>query len=156
MKKMRKTFIIAVCTMLLLSCSIGLFRENPRKTVARELGLDVDNGYIMRQMDTHGGFLGDGCSYIEIGFRDQGIEDQVKGNTSWKKMPLDDTARTLVELIQDEDGNPLIPECTHGYYIIMDWQDETDIPMLDRYSFNYTVGLYDSDGRILHYGRFDT
>ena len=156
MNKKGKTFIILVCTMLLLSCSLGFFKENPKETIKRELELDASDGTVLKHMDNHGGFLGDGCSFISIRMKDRTVLKAIQGREEWKQLPLDETMKTLVDYIQDDDGNPLIPEFRNGYFILMDWQDETDTPILERYSLNYTVGLYDSDEDILYYGRFDT
>ena len=60
----------------------------------------------------------------------------------------------------DEEGKPLIPEIEKGYYWLKDRQAEPGMAagadILHRGSFNFSVAVYDADGRILYYGEMDT
>ena len=62
--------------------------------------------------------------------------------------------------LTDGDGHPFIPEVENGYYLLIDEQAEegkaTGADILHRASFNFTLGIYDSDADILYYFELDT
>ena len=53
-------------------------------------------------------------------------------------------------------GNPLVREIQNGYYILIDRQEDQETDILDRPSFNVTVGLYDTDTNTLYCCTLDT
>lgn len=87
-------------------------------------------------------------------------------------LPLDETAQILVygrevgnvkngPYLTGEDGTSLIPEIENGCYWLKDRQaDETgkedESDMLSRPSLNFTIAIYDSDCKTLHYCEMDT
>ena len=93
--------------------------------------------------------------------------DEIKENTEWKPFPLDETVQALVYGVKDEtssigpfindgNGNPLVREIQNGYYILIDRQEDQETDILDRPSFNVTVGLYDTDTNTLYCCTLDT
>lgn len=63
--------------------------------------------------------------------------------------------------IKNEEGDPAIPPVKNGYYFFYDRASESTNPygdsdVLNRYSFNFTIAIYDADTKQLHYVEFDT
>lgn len=96
---------------------------------------------------------------------------EIQGNTEWEAFPLDETVQTLVYGAEDEtskygpyltdnDGKPLVPEIQNGYYLLIDRQVEKDkatgADILHRSSFNFDLGLYDTDTNTLYFCQLDT
>ena len=165
MKKLTLLLAAAMLCFVLAACG------NPpsQKIVSTELGIDVSGGTELFAEDTHGGFLGDGRTFIALQFDDPSVLDAVKQNSDWKQFPLDETTQTLVyginsadeegqngPFLSDEQGNALVPDIQNGYYILIDRHTETELDILERFSFNFTVGLYDTDHNILYFGALDT
>ena len=69
---------------------------------------------------------------------------------------LSDDSYQIGPYLNDGSGNPLFPEVAQGYYRLIDRQDDTEQDILERYSFNFTVAVYDSEENILYYGKQDT
>lgn len=96
--------------------------------------------------------------------------NQIKGNTSWKQLPVSYPVDALLYGTQNgsssigpyvtESGKKLFPKAETGYYYFKDrhtgagGQGSKDV--VNRYSFNFTVALYDEDTRTLYYCEFDT
>ena len=157
MKKVRYLIPLLIFSLILGSCSLGMLFRNPLKLVSEELGLNVSSGTVISDTDTHGGFLGDGYTVMSISFGNDSVLESISKDGRWQEFPLDETMNALVyDYLRDDDGNTLIPEINNGWHILIDHQTDQDTPILDRYSFNYTVGLYDTVRDILYYGRFDT
>ena len=121
-------------------------------------------------MDTHSG-NGDGTSFVVLHFDGDEMIKQIKADAAWQPFPLDETVRTLVygvsdatssigPFLTDEDGKALVPEIANGYYRLIDRQVEEDqatgADTLNRASFNFTVGLYDTDTNTLYCCELDT
>ena len=69
---------------------------------------------------------------------------------------LSDDSYQIGPYLNDGSGNPLFPEVVQGYYRLIDRQNDTEQDILERYSFNFTVAVYDSEENILYYGKQDT
>ena len=80
------------------------------------------------------------------------------------KILIVDDEHGIVDMIQssigpfinDGNGNPLVREIQNGYYILIDRQEDQETDILDRPSFNVTVGLYDTDTNTLYCCTLDT
>lgn len=163
---MKKTaFSLAILFFLFAFSACG--SKSVQETVSAELGIDASGGKEISATDTHGGFHGDGVSSVALSFSDLSVLDEIKGNAEWKAFPLDDTVQALVYGVNDETssigpfindgtGNPLVREIQNGYYILIDRQKDQEIDILERSSFNVTVGLYDTDTNTLYYCTLDT
>ena len=69
------------------------------------------------------------------------------------------TAYQIGPHLSDSNGNPLVPEVKDGYYFLLDRQAEDDAAgkdILERNSFNFTFGLYDTDTNTLYCCELDT
>ena len=157
---------MSIIALFLVICLSACDAESATDVVARSLNIDVSNAEEISYTDSHGGFHNDGTTYIALKFEDDTMAEQLKENDKWSSFPLDDTVQTLVYGKEDETsktgpflsdgaGNPLVPEIQNGFYLLIDHQsDKTDI--LERASFNFTVGLYDADNNILYCCKLDT
>ena len=138
--------------------------------VSEALGVDASTGSTMSSMDTHSG-NGDGTAYFELHFDGKEMVKQIQEDDAWKPFPLDKTAQTLVygvsdetssvgPFLTDEEGKALVPEIANGYYRLIDRQVEQDkatgADILNRASFSFTVGLYDTDTNTLYCCELDT
>ena len=163
---MKKTaFSLAILFFLFAFSACG--SKSVQETVSTELGIDASGGKEISATDTHGGFHGDGVPSVALSFSDLSVLDEIKGNAEWKAFPLDETVQALVYGVNDETssigpfindgtGNPLVREIQNGYYILIDRQKDQETDILERSSFNVTVGLYDTDTNTLYYCTLDT
>ena len=62
MKRIISVIGILLVLPLLYACS----SQEPLNTISNELGIDVSNGDEKSNMDNHGGFHGDGTTYIVL------------------------------------------------------------------------------------------
>lgn len=170
MKRMILVFSV-VLVLILTSCG----SQDSSKNIASELGIDVSSGEEITSFDNHGGFHGDGTTYIVLSFSDDHVLEQIENHNQWKKFPLDEAVRMLVYGISDEtssrgpfltdsEGNALIPEIQNGYYFLVDRQEKNPVlsgitaeaDILDRSSLNFTLALYDADTNMLYYCKYDS
>ena len=168
MKKLSWLGALVALGLLLSGCS-------QKENVSRTLEVDVSGGEIVAQTDTHGGFHGDGTTYLALRFADDALQEQIEASEVWRAFPLDDTVRALVYGIEgeadgvswcvgpyltDADGEALVPEIEEGYYRLIDHQAEegkaTGADVLYRASFHFALGLYDSREDILYFCELDT
>ncbi len=158
-----KKVISAVCIIVVLAFLLGSCGYNDyRSKISKALGIDIPSGAPMKSVDTHGGFNGDGATWVSVGFTsDKNPTEQIKNNHDWKPLPLDEVADVLAHdlKIQLDDGEAtLMPEVENGYYIVIDrhsQKNEND-DILGRTSYNFTMAIYDTDANILYYCEFDT
>jgi hypothetical protein len=128
------------------------------------LGLDLSRGTVTRQEDSHGGFHGDGSAFTVLTFdaeARQTLEGEMGGDC-WHPLPMTENAAKAVEyLALDENDTRLIPEVEQGYYYFRDRHRESQDPaddsgLFDRYSYNFTLAVYDSETGTLYYFELDT
>ena len=137
--------------------------KSAKDTVSESLKIDVSAAEEISAADTHGGMHGDGTSYIILKFADDSLLEQIQGNESWTSLPFNRTAKALAYGIS-EDGKHIgpylgdieLPEITKGYYCLIDRQDEKETDILKRASFNFTLGIYDTDTDMLYFCEVDT
>lgn len=166
MKKLGWIGIVLVFVFSLAACG----SQEPQEIVSEALGVDASTGSTMSSMDTHSG-NGDGTSFVVLHFDGDEMIKQIKADAAWQPFPLDETVQTLVygvsdatssigPFLTDEDGKALVPEIANGYYRLIDRQVEEDqatgADTLNRASFNFTVGLYDTDTNTLYCCELDT
>lgn len=158
-----KKVISAVCIIVVLAFLLGSCGYNDyRSKISKALGIDIPSGAPMKSVDTHGGFNGDGATWVSVGFTsDKNPTEQIKNNHDWKPLPLDEVADVLAHdlKIQLDDGEAtLMPEVENGYYIVIDRHSEKNEndDILGRTSYNFTMAIYDTDANILYYCEFDT
>ena len=162
-RKLTMLLYLTLFMFILTSCEVGSHSDE----VTEVLGLDVSTGTIISDYDTHGGFHGDGTTCIVYSFGDDTVLNDIINSSDWNKFPLDDTVQALVygisdktsqtgPFLTDNEGNPIVPEILNGYYLLIDRQNDADGDILDRYSFNFTLGLYDTDTNTLYFCKLDT
>lgn len=167
MKKfLSAAWILFLSTCFLTSCG-------PRRAqdiISEELGLPVPAGREISHYDTHSGNR-DGVTCIVLRFDDNTVLENIMNDSGWSEFPLDDTVQTLVygvsdeasrtgPFLSDQEGNPLVPDIQNGYYLLMDRQSQKELAagadILHRSSFNFTLGLYDTDTNTLYFCQLDT
>lgn len=167
---MKKVFSAGCIFLLSLFILIACSPESVRHTASKELGIDVSAGKEISNYDTHSG-NGDGTSCLTFSFEDNTVVTEIKSNPFWRSFPLDQTVRTLVygishkthsdgPYLNDNNGNALVPEIQNGYYLLIDRQvknnTESKVDILQRFSFNLTIGLFDTDTNTLYFCKLDT
>lgn len=171
--KTRRIFSMGVAAVAVIV--LGIVLHSPQKDDISEtqrtvLGINISNGTIITDTDSHGGFHGDGITFLEVAFEDDSCLNQIKGNSSWKQLPVSYPVDALLYGTQNgsssigpyvtEGGKKLFPKAETGYYYFKDrhtgagGQGSKDV--VNRHSFNFTVALYDEDTRTLYYCEFDT
>lgn len=164
-----KNRLSAVCILLALATLLtSCGARNAQDIVSDALGIDAAHGREVSNYDTHSG-NGDGASCVALRFQDDTVLEEITASAQWKAFPLDEIVNALVygiesEAIQvgpyltDGNGNPLVPEIQNGYYLLIDRQTgkHTEADILHRYSFNFSIGLYDSDTNTLYFCQLDT
>ena len=162
---MKKVITSLLILILLLSVLTACGAKSDE--VAKVLGLDVSKGEEISNYDTHGGSHGDGTTCIAYRFDDDTILEEIKSSSEWSEFPLDDTVQVLVyglsdgttqigPMLNDNEGHPIVPEIQNGYYLLIDRQNDATADILHRYSFNFTLGLYDTDTNTLYLCELDT
>ena len=162
MKKIFAISLVFVALLVLVSCGSKMTAQD---TISKELDLDVSGGKEVLNINTYSG--GEGTSCIAVTFDDDTILDTIKNRANWKAFPLDETIQTLVYGIEngtskegpflaDENGDSIVPEIQNGYYLLIDRHSDTKSKILERGSFNFTVGLYDTDNNTLYCCKLDT
>lgn len=175
-------FVLAVCisaTALTGCAGVGISgfvkQEDLLKlSISTELSIDCDSADITYSYDSHGGFHGDGTSFYQLNFPDDSIVDDISKSAGWSELPLTENLTALVygnqigdclyepSIIKDDDpGHPLFPQIENGYYCFIDRHSEStntkdDTDVLNRYSENFTIAIYDTDSDTLYYSKLDT
>lgn len=150
---MKKRLFAALAALLLLA---GCAVQDVHSQISQELGIDVSGGTMVSSYDTHGGWLGDGTSFFAIQFENGAVLEEIKISLEWSEFPLDATVQALVSMLNDNEGHPIVPEIQNGYYLLIDRQNDATEDILHRYSFNFTLGLYDTDTNTLYFCKLDT
>ena len=171
---MKKNIFAALTAFFLLAGLTACKAKTPQDLASEALSLDLSAGSEVSSYDTHSG-NGDGTSCMVLSFQDDAILEQIQASDAWHPLPVDQTTKVLVygfseetgetswqigPYLTDDSGNPLVPEVQNGSYVLLDRQAEdgkapgSDI--LNRSSFNFTFGLYDTDTDTLYCCELDT
>lgn len=116
--------------------------------------------------DTHGGFHGDGETYVVIQFYD---EDDFKIPESgfWHQLPLSENIYSFLydyehhSQLREMISGEWIPQVENGAYFFFDRNDgsisqSNDEYLLTRGAFNFILAVYDAENQILYYYELDT
>ena len=130
-----------------------------KRQVSQELSLELPPSDVEFYEDTHGGFHGDGTTYIRLSFYDGALPDNLWYDVHWHRLPLPENLAGLVPQINGEAACAL--EAEEGYYYFLDRHSEAehdwdDGPITTRFSQNFTLAVYDTDKQILHFLKLDT
>lgn len=111
---------------------------------------------VVEEQDTHGGFHGDGSYYLVLDCSNH-AEAALNIVERWNKLPL---SENLDMFIYGEEVAQL-PRIENGYYCFQDRHPEAinpsdDSELFSRWSFNFSLAVYDSDTNMFYYFEFDT
>ena len=155
-----------ICVWLMLAAILLSLTGCARSELSRlsdTLGVDLTSGIVEASFDDHGGFHGDGTTFLKIRF--SAFPEEIRESKEWCQLPLTDHLKSFVEatssLFSDNDGNCYLPVVEHGYYCYIDRHYESTDPkddseLMHRYSFNVTLAVFDSDTNTLYYIKLDT
>ncbi len=119
------------------------------------LSVDFSEGEVINSFDTHGGFHGDGVTYLEMKMP-YSFEDQLEYNEKWHSLPMPENIREICDLKIDKhngkNSESTVPDVRSGYfyYLDRDTHNSFDFPM------NFTVAVYDCDTYMIYYCKIDT
>lgn len=168
--------------LLLIFCNVGIsFECIPKnafllKGISTEIQIDVTFGEVLNHVETHGGFLGDGETYVEISFTEEempSLTEEICSSSNWKELPASNVLSAVLyggqvgetdhgSFVENKDlGIPALPIIEYGFYFFRNdnyaasgSDDETSI--FDSYSYNFTIALLDLDRNRIIYFDFDT
>ena len=164
-KKKRIGIALIVCGVILLFVSRYMLSNNKINNISKNIGITSSNCKIESDKDTHGGFLGDGEYFAKLTCNEV-EENGIKIN--WRELPLSEELEKAMELKQCGSGSCKsaferynIPTNINGYYYFFDRHNDStdkrsDRELNERSSYNFSVGIYDSDNRVLYYYELDT
>ncbi|MBO7208118.1 MAG: hypothetical protein J6V58_00095 [Clostridia bacterium] len=111
---------------------------------------------VVEEIDTHGGFHGDGSYYLILDCSDN-KDKALEKVKNWNKLPLSENLNNIMY------GNSLteeahLPTIENGYYMFKDRQTDStdDSELFDEASYNFSIAIYDSDTDKMYYFDFDT
>lgn len=135
------------------------------KYAVKRIEVNNDSCYVEREINTHGGFLGDGEYFARITCSNL---DANQLSNNWRKLPLTDSINQIMNLIMcdnNECKNPLsryeIPDIVDGYYLFVDRHSESvnkhdDEDINNRSSYNFNLALCDINNNTIYYYELDT
>lgn len=162
MKKILATISACVLLAVLSSCSLAIQQDN-------YFGFSKQNFAVVEEMDTHGGFLGDGTYYLILDCSNN--EDAALNIVAdWNPLPLSENLNLIMYSGEkggvSYDGYSLsveahMPVIENGYYCFEDRHPTADdvsddSELFSRASFNFSLAVYDIDTNRLYYFEFDT
>ena len=135
-----------------------------QKHISKNLELNINNCQIDEEVDTHGGFLGDGDYYAKLICTE--TEDN-KIKNEWNNLPISIELEKVMNLEMCDDGcknvyeKYSIPKIEEGYYYFLDRHKEAkdkhnEEELNNRSSYNFSVGIYDSNTKIVYFYELDT
>ena len=123
---------------------------------------------ILCNLDTHGGFHGDGDWSAVLRYGSNDLLSALSGHPEWRPLPLSETLSDALEIYASDmvEGiafqGPML-SAKHGYYFFLDRQTAADntapkdeSKLLSRYSVNFTLAVYDADTSFLYILEADT
>lgn len=150
---MLKRLLLILPLLLLASCA-----ASPVKEASQVLNLNLPAGDVLADIDTHGGFHGDGESCLILAFTPENGETlaaELVGRTDWQALPLDDLPATVMEsiipLLEDDGLDYTVP--AQGWYW---YQDRSPAGHNREFPLNCTIAVYDPQNSQLAYFELDT
>ncbi len=163
-KKDKIVIIIGIILILLFSISTFLYNRSIKR-ISKNINVNINSCDIETESNTHGGFLGDGEFFAKLTC-DKIDEEVIK--KEWKLLPLPTELQQALDIKQcSGDGcyNAFnrynIPSDIDGYYYFVDRHslsnDKSDYTLLnERSSYNFSLGIYDTNNKTLYYYELDT
>ena len=149
MRKFLSITMSLMCLFLLCGCEwLGFFsKEKNLKEIASEhLSVSLETATVLEEWDTHGGFHGDGVTFVKLSCVDGFEEKLIK---TWKPLPLEgEIYKYFYEwgglFEHPETGARVIPEVENGYWYFKNTG-----------AMNWDFALYDCDKNILYFYEWD-
>ena len=164
-----KTFLPIVHCLLAFLFLLSLKpTSNYISETTKHFGFAKNDFSVLEELDTHGGFHGDGSYYLILDCSNN-KQKALEIVADWNELPLSENLN-LIMYGGEKDGvtyghelaeEAHIPKIENGYYIFEDRSSESvdssdDSELFDRYSFNFSIAIYDSDADKMYYFEFDT
>lgn len=166
MDKKKNIIIIAIASVIILFITItSCYHDKRISHIEKYIETKIGKCELVREINTHGGFLGDGDYFIELNCSKL---DDTEIKINWKKLPVSEELQKPLELKQCRgDGckdiyeRYNIPNIENGYYYFYDRHSDTtnyrnEELINERSSYNFSVGLYDVDHKTLYFYELDT
>lgn len=114
------------------------------------------------EKDTHGGFHGDGEALAKFYFSNnqaQKFISKIKTNSHWNKYPMPEKLQNCIP--DNTEEGIKIPNINDGYWFFLDRSSKAMEKydyheIFDRYSFNYTIAIFDINTDTLYIYSLDT
>jgi len=162
MKYVRLIIVTIIFCLIFTSCStVGSGQTD-------YFGFKTSVFTVVDETDTHEGFLGDGSYYLILDCSEE-TEQAKELIKEWKALPLTENLQ-IIMYGGEKDGvsygynlaeEAHWPTITNGVYKFVDRQSKADdksddTNLFNRYSYNFSVAVYDLDTNTLYYFEFDT
>ena len=162
---MKKISVLIICLAIMLNLIACSKQTDASKDY---FGFSKNYFIVTEEVNTHGGFLGDGTYYLVLDCS-QNKEKALANLNGWTDLPLSENLN-LIMYGGEKDGTKYVyniaeevhmPNVENGYYYFYDRHSESkdmsdDSELFDRYSFNFTIAVYDSDRDKMYYIEYDT
>lgn len=173
---MKRLISLFLCMILLCGCGKP---SNPTDQVSERLGTDASDFSVTTYYETHGGFHGDGETVLIMALTPEQEERLLKDTENHFcrfDLPFSNAISAVLyggymdhggveryhsPLFTRDNGDPIVPEITNGFYLFYDRHSESTDPSSDfrlhyRSSWNFDLAVYDADTQTLYYLVFDT
>lgn len=129
-------------------------------TLSKHFGFKTSDFIISEEKDTHGGFHGEGSYYLILDCS-QNADKARSIVENWTALPLSENLHHVMYDGYHFAEKARWPAIENGVYKFVDRQSRSknssdDSGILDRYSFNFSIAVYDFDSDILYYFEIDT
>lgn len=127
--------------------------------------MDISSCKILSEENTHGGFHGDGEYFAKI---DCSSLDNFDRFYKWKKLPLSQNIQEAMNMEYCDNNKCVstldkynIPKIESGYYVFIDRHPEDkntfdDTDLNNRYSYNFSLAMFDNKTKIIYFYELDT
>ena len=136
-----RAFILVILSLLLgISGSRQLANQFSTANMSQTLQVALAQGVMIENIDTHGGFHGDGQSLTVWKFDDNSILEQILTDPDWKELPMTDNLEALLYGVVYDTGLSIteigpcvdfseeqLPQIQNGYYYFVDRQAESEM-----------------------------
>lgn len=165
----KKTFLpVAHCLLAFLYLLSLRPIANYISQTTEHFGFAKKDFSVVEELDTHGGFLGDGSYYLILDCSDN-KEKALEIIEDWNKLPLSENLNLIMYGGEKDNGTyrygleeeSHVPKIENGYYIFEDRHSESkdstdDTELFDRHSYNFSIAIYDCDTDKMYYFVYDT
>lgn len=143
--------------------------KNAREYVGKRVEISIPECEELYNLDSHGGFHGDGETEIILQFTSENapiLTQNIKANEHWYELPMDWFIEVIFYGREYEGGlyatpfNCEVPEIHEGYWFVYNKQTKEYSLDYETYretsSSNYYISVYDSEEMKLYFYNLDT